>query len=158
MKRSNNILLAILTFIIMSACSKSKETTPLLPGSKDSTAIFLKTGDWKLTVFTITPALNGITDGLYMQPDCLRDNLWQYAGNNVFYINEGDTKCNEADPQIQQGTWNYDEASKVLTFSTATIDFLIKVTSSSATSISGYRDDVVIDGSTYLYNGTLSKQ
>lgn len=158
MKRSNNILMAVLFITGISACSKSQQTTTPVTVSIDSTAIFLKTGNWKLTVFTITPALNGVTDGLYLQPDCLRDNLWQYADNNVFYINEGATKCNDADPQIQQGTWNYDETTKILTFTTPTIDFLIRVTSSSATSISGYRDDIVVNGSSYVYNGTLSKQ
>ncbi len=156
MKAIPQMFFAALTVIVTAACSKDKAAAPPAV-SKDSTAEFLKTGNWKFAVFNISPAFNGVTDGLSVQPPCLRDNLWQYADNSVFYIDEGATKCNEADPQTQQGTWKYDEASKVLTFQTATIDFLLNVTKSSATAISGYRN-VTINGSAYVYNGTIVRQ
>ena len=157
MKAFQNILSFALIIIVITACSKDKVSTMPPMSSKDSTAIFLQSGYWKFTFFNITPALNGVTDGLSVQPPCLRDNLWQYAANGIFYIDEGETKCNDADVQTQQGTWNYDEVSSVLTFKTATIDFLLNVTKSSSTSISGYRNET-INGTAYVFNGTISKQ
>lgn len=142
---------------VMTACSKQATSTDPLP-VQDNTAAYLQTGNWRMTVFTIAPALNGVTDVIANQPPCVNDNLLQFRANGVFILDEGLTKCSAADTQTDQGTWNYDASIKQLTFSSARAgNFVINVNSSSATGISGTRT-VLISGVTYIFSGTLTKQ
>ena len=96
--------------IIMAACKKEKTPAPT-----DDTITILQSGDWKLTAFTISPALNGITDVMQNIPPCAKDNLLQFKPNSIFYFDEGATKCDPSYPQIFSLPWKFaDNETKLI--------------------------------------------
>jgi hypothetical protein len=141
--------------VVMSACSK-QTTISQMPA--DNLAANLQSGDWKMTAFTTSPALNGVTDVIANMPPCANDNLLQFRANGLFVLDEGPTKCNASDAQTDAGTWNYDATIRQLTYASPRAgSFVIDVSTSSPTSLSGTRT-VVMNGVTYHFSGTLTKQ
>ena len=138
--------------IIMAACKKEKTPAPT-----DDTITILQSGDWKLTAFTISPALNGITDVMQNIPPCAKDNLLQFKPNSIFYFDEGATKCDPSGPQRETGTWSYDPAIKQLKYASPSLDFVIDIKSINANSLNGTRI-MTVNGANYTYTGTLTKQ
>jgi len=105
----------ILLMFILVACNKDKDE----PQTQDVETLLLNK-NWKLTVFTISPAIdlgNGLTnDVLGAWDSCEKDDLYIFKPNNVFHSDEGSTKCDAADPQQSAATWSYDKTSKLLTY------------------------------------------
>ncbi len=146
-------LAAVMILILSAGCSKNSVN----PAPPSDFVSILQNGDWQMTTFNITPALNGVTDVVANMPACAKDNLLQFKANGVFYLDEGVSKCDPADLQTDKGIWAYEAITRQLTYSSPKAgDFLINVTASDAHSISGTRN-VVINGVSYLFTGTLTK-
>ncbi len=156
MNTSQKRIATILTVIIMAGCSKGNSITTPAP-DPDNTVTILQSGAWKIAGFTISPALNGVTDVLLNMPPCVKDNLFQFKANGIFNLDEGATRYNPAGPQVETGTWTYDASIRQLKFSSATVDFIVNIQSISNTSMSGTRP-VVVNGANYTYSGTFEKQ
>ena len=147
-------LLVITALGSITGCSKNN-STPVQPLDVEKN---LQSASWQMTIFTIAPALNGVTDVLLNMPSCSKDNLLQFKANGVFYLDEGASKCNASDAQTDQGVWNYDSAIKQLTYSSPRLGaFVIDVKDATAGTISGTRS-IIINGANYTFSGTLTKQ
>lgn len=138
----------------ITACSK-KDAAPVQNPDIEKN---LQSAAWQMTVFTIAPALNGVTDVLLNTPPCAKDNLLRFNANGIFLMDEGASKCDPSDPQTDQGVWNYDGSIKQLSYASPKLgSFVIDVKDASAGSISGTRS-VLISGIAYTFSGTLTKQ
>ncbi|OWY24757.1 hypothetical protein BVG80_04725 [Sphingobacteriales bacterium TSM_CSM] len=72
--------------------------------------------NWRLKSWTISPAATGVTD-LYAQlPDCKKDDLLNFEYESVLITDEGETKCNSADPQTVNSYWHMNDDNTELTF------------------------------------------
>lgn len=105
--------LALLTFSF-SACQKTGDIIDPPTASE-----LLADGAWKLTAQTVDPAI--IVNNVAIENEfnqlfaCQRDNLFNYNESGSFTLEEGDTKCDSADPQIlETGTWSVDETESFL--------------------------------------------
>ena len=155
MTHSTKTISALLfTFILFfQSCKKNDQTTP-------DVATSLQNKNWKLVALTVSPAINGITDAYtnYLE-DCERDNLFTFNLNNVFVLNEEATKCDPADPQTQNGTWNYNSTSKMLFFQLTlpSDEYNMMITQIDATSFTGVEKETV-SGINYTYTWRFAKQ
>jgi hypothetical protein len=86
--------------LVMGSCKK----TPEPPSKVD----ILTNGKWKLTAYDHYNAGLGYgPDDLYAPLDpCVKDNYYNFFANNTGELNEGPTKCNPSDPQVQTFTWS----------------------------------------------------
>jgi hypothetical protein len=106
------IFMGVVT-LIQTSCKKTEQPIPTAP----DVAAILQNKDWKATAITVSPAMGGITDIYNNFLDaCNRDDLFKFNANNIFLYDEGATKCNPADPQTQDGSWNYNSNTKNLFF------------------------------------------
>ncbi|MEP6749907.1 MAG: hypothetical protein ABJB86_19370, partial [Bacteroidota bacterium] len=97
-------------------------------------------------------------DVIMNTPPCAKDNILQFRTGGIFFLDEGITKCDAGDSQSDQGVWNYDTTIQQLTYSSPKLgSFIINVNASSPSSISGTRT-VVMNGQTYTFLGTLTRQ
>lgn len=147
---------AVLSIIIMAACSK--ETITLPKPEADNTAIYLMAGNWKLTSIHISPGVNGMTDLSAILPECEKDNIFEFKAGGKFYFDQGATKCDPALSQTDEGTWSYDSLTKKLDYaSTVLTRYSITVASSSSATVVGfYQED--ISGVTNTITGTFTRQ
>jgi hypothetical protein len=100
MKKALAFLPRLLLFLSFSflflRCSDDDEPT---------TPAELLLGSWGMTANTWSPAYdvdgNGqlITDEFALYPSCEKDDIYIFKESNVGEVNEGNTKCNAADPQ-----------------------------------------------------------
>ncbi len=95
-------------FFLFSACEKDDEII-----QTTSKTDLLSNGQWKITMYTLTPPMDldgdGIadSDGLAAMDACQRDNLFKFSRNGTLTIDEGLTKCNPNDPQQEISTWSF---------------------------------------------------
>lgn len=82
----------------------------------------LTSGSWVRTSFTSDPAYDWYHDGYYttnlfdlIQP-CETDNFETYYTDGTWELNEGQTKCNESDPQTGTLPWAFTENETKIVF------------------------------------------
>ena len=107
---------SLLLIFILAACKKDKDQAQ----TQDVETLLLNK-NWKLTVFTIDPAIdfgNGPTnDVLSGWDDCEKDDLYIFKTNGVFVSDEGGLDCNGGSGNQQStATWSYNKNSKLLTY------------------------------------------
>src|SRR6478609_3835651 len=94
-------LLLLISFTQI-ACSKSS-TDP------SGRLHILESGKWQFTASFSTVKVGDsteIVDLLASLPDCTKDNFFIFQSDGTLLIDEGTTKCNDADPQtVNGGTW-----------------------------------------------------
>ena len=99
------MLYAILPMaIIFTACDKDGPE-PTVTSTKVG---FLTNGSWKITAVVSDEDGNGSyeTDDYATFPSCFTDNFFTFKTNFQLEINEGPTKCDPTDLQIELGTWS----------------------------------------------------
>ncbi|SHI35292.1 Lipocalin-like domain-containing protein [Hymenobacter daecheongensis DSM 21074] len=103
MKNSSLLLGALLLAVPFTACKKDDDKAP-------SKADTLTAKSWQLTASTITivePGSPTTTEDAYKAlDDCEKDNFMKFNSNKVLELNEGKTKCQTSDPQVQSGSWD----------------------------------------------------
>ena len=92
---------AAILFLLIALPSCKKETTPNV-----SKADILTAGTWRLTYMMVT-TVTGDYDAYASYPDCRKDDFFRFNKDGTEEINEGPTKCNSADPQIQIKQWRF---------------------------------------------------
>lgn len=115
MKKISTLLLALTMAFTISSCSNDDDdnSTPANnnPGNNSPTKTEILTGrTWKITGATIDGQdIFGIFD------DCDKDNIYQWKTNGDYVVDEGATKCDPSDPQIEtQSTWKFtDNETKI---------------------------------------------
>lgn len=71
--------------------------------------------NWKVTAWTIDPALPVIGSNFYNQLEaCTKDDLTSFSADGKATFDEGATKCNVSDPQTTTGTWALSTDEKTL--------------------------------------------
>ena len=108
MKKS--ILFALLTIILPFSCKKEDNS---------SKTELLTAHCWTLNGATIAPAaiINGvlITDLYAVSPLCNRDNVTCLIANGSAYVDEGASKCDPNDPQVNSsGKWWFSTDEKAV--------------------------------------------
>ena len=71
-------------------------------------------GTWKVTAFTVNPPIDffgtqisDVYNSVFF-PNCAKDDLYIFKSDKSYEINEGPSKCDDSDPQIQEvGTWGF---------------------------------------------------
>ena len=95
---------------LITACSKDEKTTIEI----------LTAHPWKISAATISPGItnpaNGsvITDLLALVGSCLADNVYSFTVDSK-YVDEGPTKCDPSDPQLETGTLSLSTDNKTFT-------------------------------------------
>jgi hypothetical protein len=71
--------------------------------------------NWKLQSLRFNTNNGAWTDGLATVPDCRKDDITFFYLDNKYHLEEGETKCNVANPQIiEEGTWSISSDGKQL--------------------------------------------
>jgi len=108
--------LALFTF---SACEKGGDVV-----DPPSNTELLADGPWKLIAQSVDPGvtINGtvVTNEFAQLADCFTDNIIDFTETGSFTIDEGDTKCDPADPALlTSGTWSLSESETKITLDEA---------------------------------------
>lgn len=155
--RLKSALVALtLLSIVFTSCEKDKDNKPDNVG--------LLTGkNWKMTAFTIDPAIDWFGNGtqvtnIYAQlPACAKDDLAVFNKNGTVNFDEGASKCSPNDPQTTSGTWAFNTDKTILSVTTEGETESWKI-------LELKNDKMVIeyqeveDGITYTLTGTFAKQ
>lgn len=106
--------LLLMTFIIVVGCGKD----PVLTKSD------LLAKAWKYQSFKASAGALTI-DVLSQLKPCELDNIYRFKSDKTFTLEEGTTKCNPADPQIQEsGSWRFNAAETKLYLGTDSVDVI----------------------------------
>jgi hypothetical protein len=86
--------------IALNGCKKDDDK----PVSKSD---FLTSGTWALTAAITDDDGDGTfeTNEFATFDPCFTDNIWTFNSNGSAVVDEGPTKCDPSDPQVQTGTW-----------------------------------------------------
>ncbi|MBC7947839.1 MAG: lipocalin family protein [Chitinophagaceae bacterium] len=100
-------LLAI-TIVLFVSCSKDDD-----PVTTKTKTELIGTGTWKFSSATVS----GADVSMFIQA-CQKDNVLMFAVNGTGAADEGAAKCNGADPQVRNFTWNFASSETILHVST----------------------------------------
>jgi hypothetical protein len=101
------LLLIMAGVLPFQACKKDENNTP-----KTKTEL-ITTGSWKMTAFTINPAIDFDLDGdtesnlFDILDGCAKDDFTTFKTNGTAEGNEGASKCDNADPQTYSLDWSF---------------------------------------------------
>ena len=105
------VLIFSTLLIALNACKKDDAK----PASK---ADLLTSGTWRLTAAVTDMDGDGTfeTDEYTAFGTCFTDNIWTFNSNNSIAVDEGATKCDPSDPQVQTGSWQLTNNQTNLSF------------------------------------------
>jgi hypothetical protein len=88
--------------------------------SNEVTNADLILGTWQMRAATVDPGFDfgtgtPITDFYVLMDDCVKDDAFIYTSNRTFTVDEGATKCNSADPQTTEGTYQLSDDGNTIT-------------------------------------------
>jgi hypothetical protein len=100
--------------LILGACGKDNGTGP-----SDGKSALLTGAKWKMSAHTVTPGVDEHLDGtlvtnLFSSEGCSEDDVTQYLPNGKWSVDEGASKCDPSDPQVETGTWKLNAAGDSL--------------------------------------------
>jgi len=107
---------ALAGLVMFASCSKKNDPAPLTPEQ-----LIVTPKGWVATAITINPALQipglpPITDFFAFQEPCEKDNITFFTSDLKYKVDEGASKCDPSDTQIQdQGTWSFNPAKTIIT-------------------------------------------
>ncbi len=140
MKKTTFLFTAAFFLFITPACKKDKEKT-------QSKTELLTTGSWKITASVSDNDGNGTyeTNEFASFSPCFVDNIFTFKTNGQLELDEGPTKCDVMDPQIETVTWQLtnNEANLVVDSQTYDITELSATTFKIKENWSGGRSSVV---------------
>ena len=126
MKKNFSVVLILSAMFIAAACTKTEEPSGYV--KPDTPQELIMAGSWKMSSarFKID---NGEWFDFYGSiPECLRNNVLSFPTTDVFVEDEGDTKCNAADPQKKEdGNWGFKWNESKIVYSTPIFDTAVKV-------------------------------
>src|SRR4030095_4415799 len=142
------LLVLVAGATVTASCNKEARET------KQKTKMeLLTTGSWKRTDFVSDPAYDWYGDGTFatnilsiMYP-CELDNFETYYTDGTWELNEGQTKCDEFDPQARTLPWAFADNETKLVFNGFDEYILVELTATKLTL-----------GQAFLQNGVLYQQ
>lgn len=107
--KKTTVCTALLFMLAIMACNKKND-------SPSKTEI-LTSGTWKITSMMEDADGNGSyeTEFFTALPACYQDNYYIFKTSGQTELNEGASKCDPADPQIETGTWQFSQNETRLT-------------------------------------------
>jgi hypothetical protein len=103
-KRSISVFSGLaLSLLIITGCQKSNS-----PAVKTKTDLITQ-ANWKFSV-----AMVGTSDVSSLLKSCEKDNILTFTSAGTGTVDEGPTKCNSSDPQVNPFTWNFASSETVL--------------------------------------------
>ncbi len=140
MKKTIFVFAATFFLFFIPACKKEKEKT-------QSKTELLTTGSWKITAAVSDNDGNGSyeTNDFASFPTCFVDNIFTFKTNGQLELDEGPTKCDILDPQVETVTWQFanNEANIVVDSDTYDLTELNTSTFKIKENLSGGRSSVV---------------
>ncbi len=135
----NSVLLIMASgLMLFTACEKIKENpTPAQPVSK-STKDLVVDGKWQMTGMALVVNNNGtdsLVDAWANVKECDRDNVMTFTNDGKGVIDEMATKCDPADPQTRNITWefiNNDTQVKITDNKGTNISTIVELTATKA--------------------------
>ncbi len=108
-------LIAACFYLFTNACKKDENKEP-----QKSKTEFLCSGQWYLKVFNINPGVkignSTVTDFYATLPPCEKDDFQKFSPNGTAFTDEGPTKCDPSNPQIDEFIWAFDATESKLVF------------------------------------------
>ncbi|MDQ3534252.1 MAG: hypothetical protein M3421_01330 [Bacteroidota bacterium] len=103
------ILLIFFIIILISSCKDKNESHApvLIHGQK------LIIHKWKLFKVETVPEIPGVNPMDFLE-DCYTDNIYSFLPEGVLVVDEGDSKCNDQNPQTLSGEWKLSQDEKQL--------------------------------------------
>jgi Lipocalin-like domain len=87
----------------LQACSK-KDEQPQSSNLTDKEKLMVKS--WRLASITLSSTITGTIDIYSQLENCNKDDIAIFNADRTYYSDEGPTKCNSQDPQLQLlGKW-----------------------------------------------------
>jgi len=150
---------ALAGLVMFAACSKKNDPAPLTPEQ-----LIVTPKGWVITAITVNPAVRfpdapPITDVFASQEPCQKDNITFFTSDLKYKTDEGASKCDPSDTQIQdQGTWSFNPAKTIITLtSTGGDPEAITIAELSASTFKGTFQDVVPEtGTATVYTFTVT--
>ncbi|GAB2527831.1 lipocalin-like domain-containing protein [Rufibacter soli] len=144
------LLLSILAIfcVTFSGCNNDDDEKP------DDKKL-LTSKSWKLTAFTATQG--SVSYDIYgdLEP-CDQDDLWKFADNGTYELNEGASKCDPSSNQVYEtGTWTLDNGTLTLTSSGSSDTYKLVEISSNTLKLT---IDQVLSGTNTNFNLTFAGQ
>jgi hypothetical protein len=106
MKKLSLLFLAALA---LGSCKKDNENSPSTPSKTD----LLTSKSWRPTAASISVTVAGTTTSLGNLDACSADDFFKFSTDKSMVHDEGATKCDPADPQMEKGTWDMPSDSKL---------------------------------------------
>jgi len=97
----------------------------LMSCNKDNTDYYdlLTSKMWLTRSITINPEYHGTTDGFRSVRDYEKDNLYRYKTNGELWLDEGELKREESDPQQKKiGVWRLDGSTLYIKYNDRTTE------------------------------------
>jgi len=147
-KMKKILFLVSVLAVAVSGCKKDDD-----PSNTDN----LTGKAWKITAFTVDPAINSggtlITDYLSQLSDCEKDGTSTFNADKTYLDDEGATKCDPADPQTTAGIWTFNSDETILTIDNTNSYDIIQ----NDGNILKLKDSEVIGGINYTFTLTFRK-
>ncbi len=105
MKKSS--LIAVVFLFVSTLACKSNDPEP---NRQD-----LIVGRWMLTAQVTTASDGEVTNDFQTRPACEKDNIFEFAQNGNYIVDEGPTKCSPDDPQQTVDAWSISSNGDTLT-------------------------------------------
>lgn len=133
------------TFLFIASCSKDEDSV--------SKTEIITANSWKYAALTINPPIDffgiPISDFLAFMDDCEKDNLFIFNTSGSYTIDEGATKCDDADPQtIEVGTWSFNSGETQLSLATPDTTITMNIVGLSSSKVTLATSEV-LEGVTY---------
>ena len=148
------LLLVITCATLFASCDKDNDNDEK-PKTKTE---LLTTATWKRTALTSNPAYDWNADGitatdvLSIMLPCERDNFETFRTIGIMVTDEGPTKCDAADPQTWETTWQWIENESKIRFD-GIYDYTLVELSPTTLKL---RTTFEENGVTYTHNETYS--
>jgi hypothetical protein len=159
----SSFLLLIIILLTLNSCIDLSDK-PISPASENGDAGSLTAAPWKLSGFSVNPAVDFNGDGtiesdLYPGVDsCTKDDITIFKTDLTYSRNEGPTKCDTTAQQIfETGTWAFSEDAKnlILNNDTDSTTSIFEIVDLSATTLKlSYTQSS--NGVSYTFTQTLS--
>jgi len=111
------LLLVFAAATVLGACKKDSEPAPTPTAATKADVLVAK--NWRLSAQTTTYSIANTPsvsqDEYATYSSCERDNFLKFNANKTLLVDEGATKCDQSDPQTQNGSWDFNSDYSKLT-------------------------------------------
>lgn len=111
MRLQTSIIALTSGILLFAACKKTEKDPDPTPATKSKKEI-ISEGKWQYSALSFIVKMNGkdtTMDAWSLLEDCDKDDFMTFTASGTGTIDEGATKCDPADPQIENLTWEFQD-------------------------------------------------